>query len=269
MSAPPPLTPGDAERDARLFETLRRLLAISETELRPTLDQACNLVGEALAAEKVDLFLYRPEIESLVALGTSQTPMGRRQHELGLDRIPLANGGLSVESFRSGRSSLVGHAEDSDELRGIVQGLGVRSELICPIDVNGERRGVLSAASARPDFFTVDDLAFVEAVAGWMALVVNRAELFEERAREAVRQGRREAADELARREPRQREIAGLVAEGLSNDEIADRLVLMPGTVANHVEAILDRLQFRSRTQIAVWAVEHGLYRRGQRDEEA
>ena len=96
--------------------------------------------------------------------------------------------------------------------------------------------------------------------------MAHRAELFEERTREAVRRGRREAAEELARLTPRQREIAPLLAEGLSN-EIAERLSLVPGTVANHVEAILDRLRLNNRTQIAVWAVEPGLYNRGGHDE--
>jgi non-specific serine/threonine protein kinase len=60
---------------------------------------------------------------------------------------------------------------------------------------------------------------------------------------------------------PRQREVAALVAEGLTNREIAARLVLERGTVANHVEAILQRLGFHHRTQIATWAVITGLYR--------
>lgn len=54
-----------------------------------------------------------------------------------------------------------------------------------------------------------------------------------------------------------------LIAEGFSNEEIAERLVLVPGTVANRVEGILTRLSFRGRTHVAVWAVEHGLYCRG------
>ena len=53
----------------------------------------------------------------------------------------------------------------------------------------------------------------------------------------------------------------------LSNEEIAQQLVVSPGTVANHVEHILRRLGFRSRTQIATWAVERGLYRSGWDDE--
>ncbi|HEV7663608.1 MAG TPA: LuxR C-terminal-related transcriptional regulator, partial [Chloroflexota bacterium] len=53
---------------------------------------------------------------------------------------------------------------------------------------------------------------------------------------------------------PRQKEIASLVADGLTNAEIAARLVVAQGTVANHVAEILQRLGFRSRTQIAIWA---------------
>ncbi len=59
---------------------------------------------------------------------------------------------------------------------------------------------------------------------------------------------------------PRQREIAGLIARGLPNADIARQLVLTPGTVANHVGSILQRLRLDSRTQIAAWAVEHGLH---------
>jgi DNA-binding CsgD family transcriptional regulator len=71
------------------------------------------------------------------------------------------------------------------------------------------------------------------------------------------------AAGRFQRRR-RQQEIAAAIAEGLSNDEIAERLVLESGTVANHVAAIRVRLDLRNRTQIGVWAAEHGLYRSDQ-----
>src|SRR3954452_4167856 len=95
-----------AVRDDRLFDTLVRLHRIASPELRPALDQAANLVAEALDADKVDIFIHESASDSLVALGTSQTPMGRRQHELGLDRLPLANGGRSVAVYLTGEPYL-------------------------------------------------------------------------------------------------------------------------------------------------------------------
>jgi DNA-binding NarL/FixJ family response regulator len=57
----------------------------------------------------------------------------------------------------------------------------------------------------------------------------------------------------------REREVAILVAKGKSNREIADHLVVSYRTVETHVGAILSKLAFSSRAQIAVWAVEIGL----------
>lgn len=57
----------------------------------------------------------------------------------------------------------------------------------------------------------------------------------------------------------REREIAALIAAGKSNREIAERLVLSERTVVTHITSILNKLGFTSRTQIAVWANEHGL----------
>jgi non-specific serine/threonine protein kinase len=57
---------------------------------------------------------------------------------------------------------------------------------------------------------------------------------------------------------PREREVVALVACGLSNREIAARLIITERTAGAHVEHILDKLGFASRTQIGVWAVQHG-----------
>ena len=51
----------------------------------------------------------------------------------------------------------------------------------------------------------------------------------------------------------RDREVADLVAEGLSNKEIADRLVISQRTAETHVEHIPAKLGFTSRTQIPAW----------------
>jgi len=57
----------------------------------------------------------------------------------------------------------------------------------------------------------------------------------------------------------REAEIAGLVAEGLSNDEIADRLFLSPATVRTHVSRAMVKLQARDRAQLVVFAMQSGL----------
>jgi DNA-binding NarL/FixJ family response regulator len=60
----------------------------------------------------------------------------------------------------------------------------------------------------------------------------------------------RSKAGPLAKREV---EVAGLVAEGLSNKQIAARLFISEATVASHIRGILNKLGFNSRSQIASW----------------
>ncbi|WP_407317343.1 LuxR C-terminal-related transcriptional regulator [Isoptericola halotolerans] len=55
---------------------------------------------------------------------------------------------------------------------------------------------------------------------------------------------------------PRELEVAGLVAEGLTNPQIAERLVISPGTARTHVERIRTKLGVGSRVQVARWVLE-------------
>jgi DNA-binding NarL/FixJ family response regulator len=74
----------------------------------------------------------------------------------------------------------------------------------------------------------------------------------------SVPAGRR--IEELTQRE---REVVALVGLGLSNDEIADRLVLSPATAKTHVSRAMVKLQVRDRAQLVVLAYESGLVRPG------
>jgi non-specific serine/threonine protein kinase len=60
---------------------------------------------------------------------------------------------------------------------------------------------------------------------------------------------------------PREREVVALVADGLTNRQIAEVLVIAERTAGTHVAHVLNKLGFSSRAQIAAWAVEHGLRR--------
>jgi DNA-binding NarL/FixJ family response regulator len=68
----------------------------------------------------------------------------------------------------------------------------------------------------------------------------------------------------LAALTPREREVMGLVAAGLSNDEIAERLFVTPVTVKTHANRAMAKLGARDRAQLVVIAYETGLVRAGE-----
>jgi DNA-binding CsgD family transcriptional regulator/tetratricopeptide (TPR) repeat protein len=57
---------------------------------------------------------------------------------------------------------------------------------------------------------------------------------------------------------PREREVVSLLAEGLTNSQLAERLYISPRTAAVHVSNILAKLRMSSRTEVATWAVREG-----------
>ena len=69
------------------------------------------------------------------------------------------------------------------------------------------------------------------------------------------------AGHDLERLSRREREVSRLIAEGLTNRQISQALSISERTVGSHVDHIMTKLNARSRTRIAVWAVEQGLGR--------
>ncbi len=188
----------DRKGRSRVLDMLESLLALPSAELKATLTSACDLVAKALRADKVDAFVYDPARSSLDAIGTSNQPLSALERRLGLDVLALANGGRVVQVFSTGKTFLTGALErDPEELRGIKEGLKVRSSLGVPLEVGGARRGVLMVASQTPDFFTAEDARFAELVVRWVGMVAHRAELVETITRAAHEQGRQIAAEEL------------------------------------------------------------------------
>ena len=108
----------------------------------------------------------------------------------------------------------------------------------------------------------VDLISGVRAVAGGDALLspgVTR-RLIAEFASRAREPGPTPQLDLLTERE---REVMALVGAGLSNDEIAERLVVSPATAKTHVSRAMVKLGARDRAQLVVFAYETGLVRPG------
>jgi two-component system, OmpR family, sensor kinase len=182
----------------RQLELLEALLRIPVSDPRTTLTHAADVVAAATGADKVDTFLYDASRDSLVAVATSTQPLSAVQRQLGLDVLPLSNGGRVVYVYKTGQTYLTGRLdEDKDELRGIKEGLRIRSKIGVPLEIGGTRRGMMMIASLEPDYFTAEDARFAESIGRWIGILGHRAELAERLALNAVDEGRRAAAEEL------------------------------------------------------------------------
>jgi signal transduction histidine kinase len=180
------------------LQALQRLMAIPGGDLENALSEACNVVSEALQSEKVDAFLYDESRDSLVAVGTSATPLSSLQKRLGLDILQISNGGRVVHVYQTGERFRTGRVQDDpEELRGIKTGLKIQSQIGIPLEIGGRRRGMIMIASLKADFFDQSDVEFAEFVTRWIAVLAHRAELIQEMTHNAVQQGRRQDAEEL------------------------------------------------------------------------
>ena len=88
-------------------------MRLPAADLATTLNHVANLVAEATGADKIDAFIYDPTRDSLVAVGTSTQPLSARQRQLGLDVLPVSNGGRVVHVFKTGETFMTGQLEET------------------------------------------------------------------------------------------------------------------------------------------------------------
>lgn len=109
--------------------------------------------------------------------------------------------------------------------------------------------------------YLLKDVSMDELAEGIRAAHSGKPALAPEAARALVEAGSRPPLEPGMDLTVRQLEILSLLVEGLTNNEIADRLILSPYTVRNHVSEILSKLGATTRTEAAALAVRLGLVR--------
>jgi DNA-binding NarL/FixJ family response regulator len=183
------------------------------------------------------------------------------------------DGGAAIEAARSLRPDVVLMDVRMPELDGIAATRVIVSEQLAKhvlvLTTFDEDRIVWDAMAAgasgfllktAPPMQLVDAVRTVAAGEALLAPTVTR-RLIEEFVR---RPPPGDAAPErLAALTEREREVMALIARGLSNGEIAERLYLSGATVKTHVNRILGKLDLRDRVQAVVLAYETGLVRPG------
>ncbi|MFJ6853388.1 response regulator [Streptomyces sp. NPDC091271] len=214
--------------DQALLRSAFRVLVDSEPDMR--------VVGEAAdGAEAVEL--ARSTLADVVLMdirmpgtdGLAATRMISADPDLAGVRIVMLTtfevDEYVVRSLRAGASGFLGKGAEPDELLNAIRVAAAGEALLSPVATKGLIASFLAQGGGTED------------------------------------QDGTEYTERLAALTGREREVLVQVAGGLSNDQIADRLVVSPLTVKTHVNRAMAKLGARDRAQLVVIAYESGLVR--------
>ncbi|MEW8979355.1 MAG: response regulator transcription factor [Symbiobacterium sp.] len=203
-----------------------------------------------------------------------------------VDDHKMVREGLKIYLATEPEITVVGEAENGEEAARLAAELRpdvILMDLIMPhVDgVEGTRRCLAACPEARVIVLTSmpdDDLVVPAIRAGALSYVLKdiAAEDLAEAIKKAVAgqptlhplaaqrmmqeltapQNSRARVDEIS---PREMEVLRLIAQGLSNKEIGERLFIAERTVKTHVSHLLEKLQLQDRTQLAIYALQNKL----------
>jgi DNA-binding CsgD family transcriptional regulator/putative methionine-R-sulfoxide reductase with GAF domain len=238
----------------------------NERQLDPVLDRLLGTALQVVHADAGSIMLLSRERDTLVVVAArgprARTIIGTRQP---------ADRSVSGWALRAGETVLLhgsAHTQPtSDHPRELA------SSVVVPLALSGRLVGVLNA-SREPGAPRMDEHSarLVELVANQAAILIDSVQMLEELQRKDQRleqlvdqllgeTGRRPATsvDLLAPLTRREQQVLELLVDGLTNREIALRLVVEPDTVKDHVQSIIKKLGATDRTHAAVIAVRGGI----------
>jgi signal transduction histidine kinase len=164
------------ERRARQAEVLSEVNAQAGADESTLLPRLTSALAGAFGVSRVDVMLADQQQGALVSNGHGYGLRGA-----GLDahvsRISLQEGGPLAQVYESGKPYLCNNAQNEPELRCQFADEPLGSLLAVPVNVSGERRGVLYLANEEPGTFTKDDEAFMSIVSARVGALLEGEEL--------------------------------------------------------------------------------------------
>ncbi len=238
----------------------------TERQLDPVLDRLLGTALQVVRADAGSVMLLSRERDTLVVVAArgprARTILGTRQP---------ADRSVAGWALRAGETVLLhGSAHEqpiSDHPRELA------SSVVVPLALAGRLVGVMNARR-EPGAPRMDEQAarLLELLANQAAILIDNAQMLDELQRKDQRleqlvdqllgeTGRRPATsvDLLAPLTRREQQVLEQLVDGLTNREIALRLVVEPDTVKDHVQSIIKKLGATDRTHAAVIAVRGGL----------
>jgi DNA-binding CsgD family transcriptional regulator/putative methionine-R-sulfoxide reductase with GAF domain len=238
----------------------------NERQLDPALDRLLSTALHVVRADAGSLMLLSRERDTLVVVAAR----GPRARAILGSRQP-ADRSVAGWALRAGETVLLhggAYVEpSSDHPRELA------SSIVVPLALSGRLVGVMNA-SREPGTSRMDEAAvrLLELLANQAAILIDSAQMLDELQRKDQRleqlvdqllgeTGRRPATsiELLAPLTRREQQVLELLVDGLTNREIALRLVVEPDTVKDHVQSIIKKLGATDRTHAAVIAVRGGI----------
>ena len=243
----------------------------SERQLDPVLDRLLGTALQVVRADAGSVMLLSRERDTLVVVAArgprARTILGTRQP---------ADRSVAGWALRAGETVLLhggAYAQPSSAQPSSDHPRELASAVVVPLALSGRLVGVLNA-SREPGAPRMDEEAsrLLELLANQAAILIDSVQMLDELQRKDQRleqlvdqllgeTGRRPATsvDLLAPLTRREQQVLELLVDGLTNREIAMRLVVEPDTVKDHVQSIIKKLGATDRTHAAVIAVRGGI----------
>src|SRR5437868_8704138 len=243
----------------------------NERQLEPVLDRLLGTALQIVRADAGSVMLLSRERDTLAVVAArgprARTILGTRQP---------ADPSVAGWALRAGETVLLhggAYAQPSLAHPSSDHPRELASAVVVPLALSGRLVGVLNA-SREPGAPHMDEhtARLLELVANQAAILIDSVQMLEELQRNDQRPeqladqplgetGRRPATsvDLLAPLTRREQQVLELLGDGLTNREIALRLVVEPDTVKDHVQSIIKKLGATDRTHAAVIAVRGGI----------